>query len=62
MMIKGMNSGHAKMADWGMSHLPVTAPKEILDIGCGGGRNVAELLKRYPDYKATAIDYSPLSV
>lgn len=62
MMIKGMNSGHAKMADWGMSHLQVTAPKEILDIGCGGGRNAAELLKRYSDSKVTAIDYSPLSV
>lgn len=62
MMIKGMNSGHAKMADWGMSHLQLTAPKEILDIGCGGGRNAAELLKRYPDSKVTAIDYSPLSV
>ena len=56
MMIKGMNSGHAKMADWGMSHLQVTAPAEILDIGCGGGRNAAELLKRYPDSKVTAID------
>ena len=32
MMIKGMNSGHAKMADWGMSHLQVTAPKESLHI------------------------------
>ena len=62
MMIKGMNSGHAKMADWGMSYLKVTDPKEILDIGCGGGRNAAELLKRYPDSKVTAIDYSPLSV
>ena len=62
MMIKGMNSGHAKMADWGMSHLTVTDPKKIMDIGCGGGRNVAKLLKRYPDSKATAIDYSPLSV
>ena len=62
MMIKGMNSGHAKMADWGMRYLKVTDPKEILDIGCGGGRNAAELLKRYPDSKVTAIDYSPLSV
>lgn len=22
MMLSGMNSGHAKMADWGLSHLP----------------------------------------
>ena len=62
MMIKGMNSGHAKMADWGMSHLKTIAPSEIIDIGCGGGRNAGELLKKYPGAKVTAIDYSPLSV
>ena len=28
MMINGMNSGHAKMADWGISHLEVSTPKE----------------------------------
>ena len=39
MMIKGMNSGHAKMADWGMEHLKTEALSEIIDIGCGGGRN-----------------------
>lgn len=62
MMIKGMNSGHAKMADWGMHHLKTIAPAEIIDIGCGGGRNAGELLKKYPDAKVTAVDYSPLSV
>ena len=43
MMVNGMNGGHAKMADWGMSHLTTIAPKEILEIGCGGGRNAGEL-------------------
>ena len=62
MMIKGMNSGHAKMADWGLSHFPEINPHEILEIGCGGGRNAGELLKRYTTAKVTAIDYSPLSV
>lgn len=62
MMIKSMNPGHAKMADWGMSHLKTIAPSEIIDIGCGGGRNAGELLKKYPGAKVTAIDYSPLSV
>ena len=62
MMIRGMNSGHAKMADWGMSHLKGIAPSEIVDIGCGGGRNARELLSKYPSAKVTAIDYSPLSV
>ena len=39
MMVNGMNGGHAKMADWGMSHLKTIAPEQIVEIGCGGGRN-----------------------
>ena len=62
MMVNGMNGGHAKMADWGMSHLTSVAPEEIVDLGCGGGRNVGELLKKYPGAKVTAIDYSEVSV
>lgn len=62
MMVNGMNSGHAKMADWGMSHLPQAEPEKMLDVGCGGGRNAAALLKRFPKAKMTAIDYSEVSV
>ena len=62
MMVNGMNGGHAKMADWGLSHLTKLAPEEMLEIGCGGGRNVGELMKKYPEAKITAIDYSEVSV
>ncbi len=62
MMVKGMNSGHGKMADWGMSHLKDGNVAAVLEIGCGGGRNAAELLKKYPRAKVTAVDYSPVSV
>ncbi len=63
MMLGSMNgSGHAKMADWGMSHLDIIKPSLIAELGCGGGRNAKELLKRYPDSKLVAIDYSDLSV
>ncbi len=62
MMVNGMNSGHAAMADWGMSYLECTAPAELLEVGCGGGRNARELLKKYPESKMTAIDYSEVSV
>lgn len=37
MMLRGMNSGHAKMADWGLGHLQNAAPDRIVDLGCGGG-------------------------
>ena len=62
MMIDTMNGGHAKMADWGMSHLQTIAPDEILEVGCGGGKNAFALMKKYPSSKLTAIDYSELSV
>ena len=61
-MLSSMNSGHAKMADWGFSHLPELSPDRIAELGCGAGRNAGELLKKYPKAHVTAIDYSPLSV
>ncbi len=62
LMLSSMNSGHAKMADWGFSHLPELNPDRIVELGCGAGRNAGELLKKYPRAHVTAIDYSPLSV
>ena len=62
MMLRSMNSGHARMADWGLSHLPELDADEIVDLGCGGGRNAGELLRRYRRSRVTAIDYSALSV
>ncbi len=62
MMVNGMNGGHGKMADWGMSHLTTLAPGEIVELGCGGGRNAGELLRKYPSAKVTEIDYSEVSV
>ncbi len=62
MMLKGMNTGHAKLADWGMSFLPPFSPSAVVDLGCGAGRNAGELLKKYARAHVTAVDYSPLSV
>ena len=62
MMLSGMNSGHAKLADWGFEHLPKLSPKQAADLGCGAGRNAGELLKKYPQAVVTAMDYSALSV
>ena len=62
MMLSGMNPGHAQLADWGFGHLPAMSPDQAADLGCGGGRNAGELLKKYPKAHVTAIDYSDLSV
>lgn len=47
---------------WVFSLLPAIAPEKAVDLGCGGGRNAGELLKKYPKAHVTAIDYSGLSV
>ena len=62
MMVSGMNTGHAKLADWGFAHLPVITPERAVDLGCGGGRNAGELLRKFPEAHVTAVDYSALSV
>lgn len=62
MMVRGMNSGHVKQADWGMSYLAEVEARRIVELGCGGGRNAAELLKHYPEAKLIAVDYSDISV
>ena len=62
MMVNSMNSGHAGVADWGMRFLDVPAPATIADLGCGGGRNAAKLMEKYPAAKLTALDHSEISV
>jgi len=62
LMVSGMNGGHAKLADWGMERLDGVTASHIAELGCGGGRNAGELLRRYPDARLTALDYSELSV
>ena len=62
LMVGSMNGGHAKLADWGMSHLDGMTATCIAELGCGGGRNAAELLKRFPQAELTAMDYSEVSV
>ena len=62
LMVKSMNKGHAAVSDWGMEHITKLHPSKIIDLGCGGGRNAAELLKRFPAATVHALDYSEVSV
>ena len=63
MMVNGMNGGgHAKLAEWGLSEVSIPEKADILDVGCGGGANIARLLRRAPKGKVTGIDYSLVSV
>ena len=62
LMLSSMNTGHAKLADWGFTHLPEISPEKAVELGCGAGRNAGELLKKYTQVHVTAVDYSALSV
>lgn len=62
LMVAMMNWGHAPVARWGRSFLRLKAGATILDLGCGGGANLAVLLKLCPDGTAVGLDYSSVSV
>ncbi len=61
-MLSMMNAGHNANAIWGLSQIEIAPEDEILDIGCGGGRNIAHLLRRAPAGRVYGVDYSPESV
>jgi ubiquinone/menaquinone biosynthesis C-methylase UbiE len=62
-MVAGMNGGtHAAMASWGLDLASVPTDGEIIDIGCGGGANLARLMDRSRRAKVTGVDHSPVSV
>lgn len=61
-MLFGMNSGHKSLSAWAMPHLPLAEDAHVLDVGCGGGANLAVLLHRCPGGHADGLDYSAESV
>lgn len=62
LMLKGMNTGHASLSEWGLSHFTLRHDSRVLDVGCGGGANIAKLLQMCPQGFVDGIDYSPESV
>jgi ubiquinone/menaquinone biosynthesis C-methylase UbiE len=62
LMLSMMNAGHNANALWGLSHIEIPPAARILDIGCGGGKNISNLLGRAPQGSVYGVDYSPESV
>ena len=60
--LEHMNVDHEEMARWGTSFLTIARDADVLDIGCGGGRNVQYFLQRCDRGTVTGIDISELSV
>ncbi len=61
-MVKMMNSGHSKLAKWGFTKIYAKSNAKVLDIGCGGGANIANWLGKCTNGHVTGIDYSKVSV
>jgi len=61
-VVARMNQSHAALTDWGLEHVRIEPSFSILDVGCGGGRTIAELLKRAPAGRVYGVDYSTASV
>ncbi|MDR1035491.1 MAG: class I SAM-dependent methyltransferase [Deltaproteobacteria bacterium] len=57
-----MNRGHTPLSKWGLARLETGPDFHVLDIGCGGGKNIARLLERIPLGKVFGLDISPTSV
>ena len=61
-MVAMMNHGHAALSQWGRGFLHLNDGAHVLDLGCGGGANLAALLDMYHGGIVTGLDYSPVSV
>ncbi len=62
LMLSMMNAGHNANALWGLTYIEIPPAAKILDIGCGGGKNISNLLCRAPHGSVYGVDYSPDSV
>ncbi|MDD5451561.1 MAG: class I SAM-dependent methyltransferase [Desulfovibrionales bacterium] len=55
---RSMNFEHAKIRQWGLSHISIKSDSCVLDIGCGGGKAVKEIASSISKGKVYGIDYS----
>ena len=60
LMLMSMNRGHEKLAKWGRSYIKIKKEDTVLDLGCGGGRNIHYFLTQ--GAKVYGMDHSEASV
>lgn len=61
--LKEMNDKkHAAMPEWVFGELKLNEDARILDLGCGGGANIARMLEKCPKGTVTGLDISQLAL
>lgn len=62
-IINAMNGkNHAALPEWVLSDMQLKEDAQVLDVGCGGGANIARLLAKCPQGFVTGLDYSSLAI
>ena len=61
-MLKRMNKSHGPLRNFGLSQIPWRPDMRILDVGCGGGATIREMLELSQDSVIDGVDYSEVSV
>lgn len=61
-MLEGMNERHKVLRDFALPKITFTDGMKMLDVGCGGGAMIAELLKKSKDSHVDGVDYSDASM
>lgn len=60
--LRRMNDNHAPLRAFGFSCVDFSGKKKILDVGCGGGMTIREMLDKAPESVIDGIDYSETAV
>lgn len=58
-MVQRMNDSHRPLREWAFSIIPWKHAMRILDVGCGGGAAIYDMLRLSKDSMIDGIDYSP---
>lgn len=62
-VLKAMNGKqHAALPEWVFPEIQLEKNCRVLDVGCGGGANIARLLEKCPECHVTGLDISTLAV
>ena len=61
-MLARMNRSHAPLRAFGFEGITWRPGMRILDVGCGGGATIAEMLALSADSVIDGVDYAPESV